>query len=221
MEIMDKWKIFAVIIVIAVIACGGYAVLKYYPNLLCLKSPVSQGAGGNTYITYQVSATETPAVPGEGTGSENGESGGVTYIHNGEIYSSPSAIKSMDLYAEPVDWDSDPGNDGIVIHFNFYDEYGRKVVFYDSSISCTVILLSPQTDTLMRTVSPRKVLYMGYTTITSSDQGEGGPLAGIRVAYSDISYGEYTRGIGQIKVSASLPTGGIVTGLETYLYTKN
>ena len=132
---------------------------------------------------------------------------------------SESAISN--LYVEPVDWDSVVGNDGIVIHFNFYDAYGRKVVFSGSSISCTVNVYTPQTDTLMRTVNPRKVLYKGYTTITSSDQGEGGPLARIRVAYSDLNLAQYDRGIGQIKVTASLPEGGTVEGEETYIYTRS
>jgi len=201
-----------IILVIALIACGGYIISINYSGIL---NPGTVSAGDNSvvYQTQAVAATQSPAVASVTQSS-------VSYVHAGEIYATPSAIKSMDLYIEPVDWDAVVGNDGIVIHFCFYDEYGRKVIFSGSTLDCEINILTPNTDTLMRGVNPRKVLFKGYTSITSSDQGEGGPLAGIRVAYSDLNTGQYDRGIGQIKVKASLPAGGTVIGEETFLYTK-
>ncbi|MDD4300016.1 MAG: hypothetical protein PHO78_05110 [Methanomicrobium sp.] len=217
MKNMEKGKILVIILAIALIACAGYIVLKSYPGLF-KSADVNSGAavnGQNPYSEYQTAEVTSAALE---SGAEETAS---TYLHKGEVYATPSVIKSMDLYVEPVDWDSVAGNDGVVIHFNFYDAYGRKVIFSGHSIDCTIEIYTPQTDTLMRSVNPRKVLYKGYTTITCSDQGEGGSLAGIRVGYSDLNLGQYDRGIGQIKITASLPAGGYVTAEETYLYPRH
>lgn len=214
---MEKGKIAVVILVIAIIACGGYIIYKNYPGIL---NPANSNAGangaGDTYVTYQTAESSSPQETQ--TSYQISSSGS---FNNGVVYASPSAIKSMDLDAEPADWDSVVGNDGIVIHFRFYDEYNRQVIFSGSTLDCEVNILTPQTDTLMRSVNPRKVLYKGYTSITSSDQGEGSSLAGIRVAYSDMNMGQYDRGIGQVKVKASLPAGGTIIGEETFLYTRH
>jgi len=218
MKTMDKGKLAIIILVIALIVAGGYIVYKNYPNLLNISGSNAKETSGNTYVTYQ---TSPQASQQQSAGTDNiNYPSQISYVHAGEVYATPSAIKEMDLYVEPVDWDSVVGNDGIVIHFNFYDEQGRKVIFSGSSIDCVVNVYTPTTDRLMRSVNPRKVLYKGYATITNSDQGEGGPLAGIRIAYSDLSLGEYDRGIGQIKITASLPSGGTVEAEETYIYTR-
>ncbi|MBN2735149.1 MAG: hypothetical protein JXQ82_09895 [Methanomicrobiaceae archaeon] len=214
---MEKGKIAVVILVIALIACGGYIIYKNYPGIL---NPANSNAGavpaGETYVTYQTTEGSSPQET-----QTTYQTTSVSSVSNGVVYATPSAIKSMDLDVEPVDWDSVIGNDGIVIHFRFYDEYGRQVIFSGSTLDCEINVLTPQTDTLMRNVNPRKVLYKGYTSITSSDQGEGSSLAGIRVAYSDLNMGQYDRGIGQVKVKTSLPTGGTITGEETFLYTRH
>ena len=226
---MQKGHIAAIVVVILVIAAGGYILLTKYPDAVRFGSQASDpGNSGNqvspagTTVVYQNSADGSSASGNVNNGGVTGITGYTVpgYVYTGEVAGSPSLIKQMDLFGEPVDWDAEPGNDGIVIHFTFYDEYGRKVIFSGSSISTTVTAYTPLFDKLQRPVSPRKVLYKGYATITSSDEGNDNPLSGLRIPYSELNTGEYDLGIGQIKVKVNLPTGGELTAEETYLYTK-
>ena len=166
-------------------------------------------------IIQQAPASETAQA------SNGGETIPATYIHSGEVYATPSEIKSMDLDVEAVDWDGVVGNDGITIHFNFYDAYGRKVIFSGYTISLNVDIYSPEYDSLNRKLSVRNVLYKGYATVTSSDQGDGSTLAGIRVPFSDMKFGQYDKGIGLVKITASMPSGGTVIGEEIMQFARN
>ncbi|WOF16487.1 hypothetical protein F1737_07115 [Methanoplanus sp. FWC-SCC4] len=208
---MEKNEIIVIILGIALIFTGGYIIMMKYSG-----NDSGSGAGADTATpTVQPVSQYVPTELQNGAGTP-----GVSYVHAGEVLASPSVIKSMDLYAEPVDWDSEIGNDGIVIHFNFYDEQGRKVIFSGTSMNTEVNVYTPDIDKLNRKVSPRKVIYKGYTTITSSDEGEGGSLSGLRVAYDELNLAEYDKGVGQVKVTVGIPTGGSVSAEETFLYTR-
>ncbi|EHQ34789.1 hypothetical protein [Methanoplanus limicola] len=226
---MQKGHIAAIAVVILIMIAGGYILLTKYPDAVRFGSQ-SSGPGNSgsqvspagTTVVYQNSAESSSASGNSNNGGVAAVTGYTTpgYVYAGEVAGTPSMIKQMDLFGEPVDWDGEPGNDGIVIHFTFYDEYGRKVIFGGSSISATVTAYTPSFDKLQRPVSPRKVLYKGYATITSSDEGSNNPLSGLRIPYSELNTGEYDLGIGQIKVNINLPAGGEVTAEETYLYTR-
>ncbi|UUX91881.1 hypothetical protein [Methanoplanus endosymbiosus] len=226
---MQKGHIVAIVVVILVIIAGGYIILTKYPDAARFGSQAADsGASGNpvspagTNTVYQNSADASSVSGNTNNGVVPAVTGYTTpcYVYAGEVAGTPSMIKQMDLFGEPVDWDAEPGNDGIVIHFTFYDEYGRKVIFSGSSIRAEVTAYTPLFDKLQRSVSPRKVLYRGYATITSSDEGSDNPLSGLRIPYNELNTGEYDLGIGQIKVKVNMPTGGEITTEETYLYTK-
>jgi hypothetical protein len=212
---MEKGNALIIILLLVIIAGGGYILLVKYPPLLA--------AGGSTSTTqYYVSS-------GDGTTpTESGTPGEAVYptdasrdfVYYGEVLGTSSNIKALDIYAQPLDWDENLGNDGIVLHFTFYDAYGRKVIFSDTSISAQINVYSPLIDKNGQTISPRRVFYKGYTTITSSDEGANTPYGGIRIPYSDISMSSTDLGIGQIKMSTSLPTGGTVEAYETFLWPK-
>ncbi|ADN35562.1 hypothetical protein Mpet_0788 [Methanolacinia petrolearia DSM 11571] len=211
---MEKGNAIIVILLLVIIAGGGYILLVKYPPLL---------EGSSTSTTqYYVSS-------GDGTAStESGGSGEAVYVtdasedfvYYGEVLGTSSNMKSLDIYAQPLDWDANLGNDGIVLHFTFYDAYGRKVIFSDTSISTQITIYSPTIDKNGQTISPRRIFYKRYTTISSSDEGEDTPYGGIRIPYSDISMTSSDLGIGQIKMSTSLPTGGTIEAYETFLWPK-
>ena len=208
---METGKILTVLIAIALVACLGYIIWDNYH--------MKTAGAGVQYIPQQTVVQQAPA--SETTMTSEGETIPTTYIHSGEVYATPSEIKSMDLDVEAVDWDGTPGNDGITIHFNFYDAYGRKVIFSGYTISMNVDIYSPDYDTLNRKLNVRNVLYKGYATVTSSDQGDGSTLAGIRVAFSDMKFGQYDKGIGLVKLTASMPSGGTVIGEEIMQFARN
>ncbi|WP_421908778.1 hypothetical protein [Methanolacinia petrolearia] len=211
---MEKGNAIIVILLLVIIAGGGYILLVKYPPLL---------EGSSTSTTqYYVSS-------GDGTAStESGGSGEAVYVtdasedfvYYGEVLGTSSNMKSLDIYAQPLDWDANLGNDGIVLHFTFYDAYGRKVIFSDTPISTQITIYSPTIDKNGQTISPRRIFYKRYTTISSSDEGEDTPYGGIRIPYSDISMTSSDLGIGQIKMSTSLPTGGTIEAYETFLWPK-
>ena len=211
---MEKGNAIIIILLLVIIVGGGYILLVKYP-------PLFEGGGSST-TQYYVSS-------GDGsTSTESGTSGETVYVtdasedfvYYGEVLGTSSNMKSLDIYAQPLDWDQNLGNDGIVLHFTFYDAYGRKVIFSDTSISTQITIYSPTIDKNGQTISPRKIFYKRYTTITSSDEGEDTPYGGIRIPYSDISIPSSDLGIGQIKVSTSLPTGGTIEAYETFLWPK-
>ncbi len=208
---MEIGKILSVLVAIALVACVGYII---WDNYL-----MKTGGAGMQYQPVQIVQQQTPV--SETTTGAGGETVPAAYIHSGEVYATPSEIRSMDLNVEAVDWDSVVGNDGITIHFNFYDAYGRKVIFSGSTVSLTIDIYSPDFDTLNRKLNTRNVLYKGYATVSTSDQGDGSALAGIRVPFSDMKFGQYDRGIGLVKVTASMPSGGTVVGEEILQFAKN
>ncbi|MBP5475547.1 MAG: hypothetical protein J6X83_04760 [Methanomicrobium sp.] len=210
---METGKILTVLIAIALVACMGYII---WDNYL-----MKTGGGNVQYIPQQTTVIQQQAPAAETPAGNGGETVPATYIHSGEVYATPSEIKSMDLNVEAVDWDGVVGNDGITIHFNFYDAYGRKVIFSGYTISLNVDIYSPEYDTLNRKLSVRNVLYKGYATVTSSDQGDGSTLAGIRVPFSDMKFGQYDKGIGLVKITASMPSGGTVIGEEIMQFARN
>ena len=212
---MEKGNALIIILLLVIIAGGGYILLVKYPPLLA--------AGGSTSTTqYYVTSTDGTTSTGSGTSIDPVYVSGVSedFVYYGEVLGTSSNIKSLDIYAEPLDWDANLGNDGIVLHFTFYDAYGRKVIFSDTSISTQITVYSPSIDKNGQTISPRRVFYKGYTTITSSDEGANTPFGGIRIPYSDISMSSNDLGIGQIKMSSSLPTGGTIEAYETFLWPK-
>jgi len=210
---MDKGNTIVILLLIVIIAGGGYILLVKYPPLL-------EGSSTSTTQYYVPSGDGATS-----TESGNGETvivAGATddFVYHGEVLGTSSDIKSLDISAEALDWDQSLGNDGIVLHFTFYDVYGRKVIFSGSSISTVVTVYSPSIDKIGQTISPRKIFYKGYTTITSSDEGNPTPYGGIRIPYSNLVMGSKDLGIGQVKMSASLPTGGTVEAYETFLWPK-
>ena len=212
---MEKGKWLIIILLLVIIAGGGYILLVKYPPLV---------TGAETNTQYIVSASQQTA--STDSGSSSGETiyvnqQSVDYVYCGEVLGTTSDIKSLDIYAEPLDWDENLGNDGITIHFTFYDAYGRKVIFSGTSISTQINVYSPSVDIYGQTISPRRVFYKGYTTITSSDEGSDTPYGGIRIPYSSISMTSDDIGIGQIKMSASMPTGGTIEAYETFLWPKS
>jgi hypothetical protein len=212
---MEKGNAIIIILLLVIIVGGGYILLVKYP-------PLFEGGGSTSTTQYYVSSGDgtTPAESG-GSGETVYVNGGSDdFVYYGEVLGTSSNMKSLDIYAQPLDWDANLGNDGIVLHFTFYDAYGRKVIFSDTSISTQITIYSPTTDKNGQTISPRKIFYKRYTTITSSDEGEDTPYGGIRIPYSDISIPSSDLGIGQIKVSASLPTGGTIEAYETFLWPK-
>ena len=211
---MEKGNAIIIILLLVIIVGGGYILLVKYP-------PLFEGGGSSTTQYYVSSGDGT-------TPTESGSSGETVYVtdasedfvYYGEVLGTSSNMKSLDIYAQPLDWDQNLGNDGIVLHFTFYDAYGRKVIFSDTSISTQITIYSPTIDKNGQTISPRKIFYKRYTTITSSDEGEDTPYGGIRIPYSDISIPSSDLGIGQIKMSTSLPTGGTIEAYETFLWPK-
>lgn len=209
---MEKGNTIVILLLLVIIVGGGYVLLVKYPPLL---------ESGSTTQYYVPSGDGTTT----STESGNGETVYVTdasedFVYYGEVMGTSSDIKSLDISAEALDWDQSLGNDGIVLHFTFYDAYGRKVIFSGSSISTQVTVYSPSIDIYGQTISPRTVFYKGYTTITSSDEGEATPYGGIRIPYSDLSMSSTDLGIGQVKMTSSLPTGGTVEAYETFLWPK-
>lgn len=208
---MERDNTIIILLLIVIIAGGGYILLVKYPPLL----------GGTSEVRY-IDTTGQQSPTESGTSGENGyvSQSSVDYVYCGEVLGTTSDIKSLDIYAEPLDWDENLGNDGIVLHFTFYDSSGRKVIFSGTSISTQVTVYSPSIDIYGLTVSPRRVFYKGYTTITSSDEGSDTPYGGIRIPYSDVKITSTDLGIGQIKMAASLPTGGTIEAYETFLWPK-
>ena len=209
---METGKILTVLIAIALVACVGYIIWDNY-NM--------KTGGANVQVMPQQTIIQQAPASETAQASNGGETTPATYIHSGEVYATPSEIRSMDLDVEAVDWDGVVGNDGITIHFNFYDAYGRKVIFSGYTISLNVDIYSPEYDSLNRKLSVRNVLYKGYATVTSSDQGDGSTLAGIRVPFSDMKFGQYDKGIGLVKITASMPSGGTVIGEEIMQFARN
>jgi len=207
---MENGNKIIILLLIVIIAGGGYILLVKYP-------PILTGGSSTQYVTYtnQETGTIDP-----GSSEVYISPPGINYVYAGEIAGTSSDIKSLDIYAEPLDWDESLGNDGIVIHFTFYDAYGRKVIFSGSSISTQITVYSPSIDSNGQTISPRRVFYKGYTTITSSDEGNDSPYGGIRIPYSSVKMTSTDLGIGQIKMTASLPTGGTIEAYETFLWPK-
>jgi len=209
---METGKILTVLIAIALVACVGYIIWDNYHM---------KTGGANVQVMPQQTIIQQAPASETAQASNGGETTPATYIHSGEVYATPSEIRSMDLDVEAVDWDGVVGNDGITIHFNFYDAYGRKVIFSGYTISLNVDIYSPEYDSLNRKLSVRNVLYKGYATVTSSDQGDGSTLAGIRVPFSDMKFGQYDKGIGLVKLTASMPSGGTVIGEEIMQFARN
>lgn len=210
---MDKGNALIIILLLVIIAGGGYVLLVKYPPLLT-------GNGDTNYImspeqqatpTNSGSSVETVYIPDSSSGD---------YVYRGEVLGTTSDMNSLDIYAQPLDWDETLGNDGITLHFTFYDKYGRKVIFSGTTISTQITIYSPSIDKYGLTISPRRVFYKGYTTITSSDEGCDTPYGGIRIPYSDIKETSDDLGIGQIKMTATLPTGGTIEAYETFLWPK-
>lgn len=201
-----------ILLLIVIIAGGGYILLVKYPPLLV-------GGGSTQYVTNTYGQT-VPDETGSPGNNVPASQAGIDYVFAGETLGTPSDIKSLDIYAEPIDLDENPGNDGIVIHFNFYDEYGRKVIFSGTSISTQITVYSPTLNANGQTISPRRIFYKGYVTITCSDEGNDSPYGGIRIPYSSIKMTSDDLGIGQIKMTASLPSGGNLEAYETFLWPK-
>ncbi|MBN1431262.1 MAG: hypothetical protein JW931_00655 [Methanomicrobiaceae archaeon] len=209
---MENNNIIVILLLVVIIAGGGYILLVKYPPLLA-------GDSGVQYVTSSAQPTSSDSgLSGENVYITGASS--IDYVYAGETIGTTSDIKSLDIYAKPLDWDENLGNDGIAIHFTFYDAYGRKVIFSETSISTQITVYSPSIDIYGRTVSPRKIFYKGYTTITSSDEGSNTPYGGIRIPYSSIKISSDDYGIGQIKMSASLPTGGTMEAYENFLWPK-
>lgn len=210
---MGKSEAVIIILLIVIIVGFGYVLLVKYPPLL-----ESAGGGSGSAIITTMSTDE------EGTSSVDtvyvsGES--VSYVYGGEVLGTTSDIKSLDIWAEPLDWNSEPGNDGITLHFTFYDAQGRKVIFSGTSITTQITVYSPSINIYGQTINPRSILYKGYTTITSSDEGNDTPYGGIRVPYSSIVLSSTDLGIGQIKMTATMPTGGSIEAYETFPWLKS
>ncbi|MCK4269105.1 MAG: hypothetical protein KAW93_01350 [Methanogenium sp.] len=162
----------------------------------------------------------TPSVHGDisdsTAGNENSNNVGDIVSVNPDL----NAISKINLIAEPADWNAENGNDGIIVHFFFYDAEGKQVVFSGADLNAKVSIYTPDFGVNRVPLSSPKVLYQGYAKITNSDQGLSYPLRGIRIAYSDLALTSNDLGIGQIKLKITLPTGKVVEGNEKYLYTK-
>ena len=207
---MERDNTIIVLLLIVIIIGGAYILLVKYPPLLA-------GSGGVQYITAGQQASPEAGASGDTVYVSQSSA---DYVYAGEVIGTPSDIKTLDICAEPADWDENPGNDGLIVHFTFYDSQGRKVIFSGTSISTQVTVYSPSIDVHGQTVSPRNVFYKGYTTVTSSDEGNGNCFSGIRVPFSKLKISSTDLGIGQIKMTASLPTGGTLEAYETFLWPK-
>ncbi len=206
-------KIISALIVIIII-CAGYFVYTQY---------FAPGTFKETYVpgnALNSPPSSTPAVQGESSASSAGNDNSNNDGGRVSVNPNPSAISRINLFAEPVDWNDKNGNDGIIIHFFFYDAEGKQVVFNTADLNAKVSIYTPDFDVNGVALSSPKVLYQGYTKITDSDQGLSYPLRGIRIAYSDLALTSKDPGIGQIKLKITLPTGKVVEGNEKYLYTK-
>ena len=204
--------IFALIAII--IICAGYFVYTQY---------LVPGTFKETYVPGNAESSlpfSTPSVHGDisdsSAGNENSNDDGNIVSINPNL----NAISRINLFAEPADWNDKNGNDGIIVHFFFYDVEGKQVVFSGADLNAKVSIYTPDFDVNRVVLSSPKVLYQGYTKITDSDQGLSYPLRGIRIAYSNLALTSKDLGIGQIKLKITLPTGKVVEGNEKYLYTK-
>jgi len=198
---MNRENKIIIALIAIIIICAGYFVYTQY---------LASGTFKETYLPGNAESPlpfSTPAVHGDISDSSAGNDNS---NNDGDIVSvnpNPNAIRRINLIAEPVDWNAENGNDGIIVHFFFYDAEGKQVVFSGADLNAKVSIYTPDFDANRVILSSPKVLYQGYTKITDSDQGLSYPLRGIRIAYSDLALTSNDLGIGQIKLKITLPTG--------------
>ena len=152
------------------------------------------------------------------TPSPTDTSGGETESDLGYIDGTTSDMTAMVMSAEVFDWDAEPGNDGLIIHFNFLDDQGRMIRFSNEVIKAEVLVYSADQDVTGKEISPRRVLFRGYSTITSYKEGGPDPESGIRVAFSRIVFTSKDPGIGKVVLKTTLPTGRVLQDDVVYLY---
>jgi len=201
---MQRENIIIVILLAIILGGGGYVV---YNHLQAQAAPVQE-----------TQPTPSPTVLPESTMSA-GASGDISYENSDIVLSSPSSSDRLEIFAEPAEWDGNPGDDGIIVHFSFYDEKNQKKKFDGAILRTHVLVYTPDTDRHLVEVRPPKVLYNRYTTIASSSEGESYPLRGIRVPYNEMSFVSNDRGIGKIRVEVQVSQGTLV-GEENYLYCR-
>ncbi|NYT05143.1 MAG: hypothetical protein GKC04_02035 [Methanomicrobiales archaeon] len=132
-----------------------------------------------------------------------------------------NAIASVRVSADAVDWDATPGIDGYVVHYVCFDGSGNPVAFAGEKISTTVYAYTPDTDVNKNQISPLRVIFKGFTTISSSADGDpSNPLAGIYLPFRDMTKLSTDRGVGKITLILKLPGGAEVTGSTSYLFPK-
>lgn len=194
---MVKWHVFGILLLGAMICVAG-----------CTEFSGEEGAGA---ITPDEGVDTTPTAPVSGPNG-SGEGG------NGYIDGTVKDMTAVSIYAEAYDWDAEPGNDGIIIHFTFLDSQGRTIRFANEIIKAEVLIYSADKDVTGYEISPRRVLFKGYATISSSEEGGPNLESGIRVAYSDIAFTSKDPGIGKVVLKATLPAGRTLQDDIVYLY---
>jgi preprotein translocase subunit Sec61beta len=194
---MVKWHVFGILLLAAMICAAG-----------CTGFSGEEDTGA---ITPDAGVNITPTTPV--TIPNGGEEGDTVYIDG-----AADDMKAVNIYAEAYDWDAEPGNDGIVVHFKFLDEQGRTIRFANEFIKAEVLIYSADKDVTGQDISPRKVLFKGYATISSWEEGGPNLESGIRVAYSDIAFTSKDPGIGKVVFKATLPAGRILQDDIVYLY---
>lgn len=133
------------------------------------------------------------------------------------VWAPVNTIIDMRIWSEGIDWDEYEGNDGIVIHFLFYDSLGR-IVLFEKNIPAYIEIRSPDTNIYYRDISTTRI-FKGQTTINSAEEGLPYPMRGIRIPYSEMTFYSDTRGIGTIEVQVNLPDGRVLKDRDRYLYT--
>lgn len=195
---MLKWHVLGILILGAIICAAG-----------CTGFPGEEGNGTLSPDT-EITGTPTPsAFDTSGVGTE----GDLVYIDG-----TTGDMTAVNIYAEARDWDMEPGNDGVIVHFRFLDDQGRIIRFNNENIKAEVLIYSADKDVTGREISPRRVLFRGYTAITSDKEGGPNPESGIRVAYSDVAFTSKDPGIGKVVLKTTLSTGRILQDDIVYLY---
>jgi len=146
------------------------------------------------------------------TGGPLGNTGGEEIV-----WAPVDTVIGMRIWAEAVDWDEVLGNDGLIVHFLFYDSLGR-IVLFEKEIPAQIEIRSPDTNTYYRDITTTEI-FKGQTEITSAEDGLPYQLRGIRIPFSLMTFYDDTRGIGTIKMEVNLPNGRVLTDYDTYLYT--
>ena len=197
---MNRFIIIAFLSLIALSASAGCTGFLPVQN-----DPGDQPAVTQYPTTYQP-ADEAPAPEPQGyTQPSSQPAGGI------------SEISRMVIWAEPLDLGGFHNQDGLVIKYRFYDAYNRPVSFDGKFISMQISIHTPDTNRQGLKINPKQI-YRGSTTITRSLPEGDYPLRGIWIPYSDLTLGDQDRGIGNVHIKATLPTGVVLEAEERYIW---